>query len=164
VLGTVALTNKLTRIMFIHIKQLLPEIAKEIRTRMLELEERLKELGPTLPLEEKDKIHLLWNMVQDFCTIYNNTISGRYDPLRRLTGKNKTELTGGAKVKLHFYQLYKEFGSKYSATSEYSDYDIEKAIIMHEGDTIPGFPSVDVFVYLITPPLELLREPALDCL
>jgi vacuolar protein sorting-associated protein 1 len=35
---------------------------------------------------------------------------------------------------------------------------------MHEGDTIPGFPSVDVFIYLIQPKLEQLRDPALDCL
>lgn len=42
--------------------------------------------------------------------------------------------------------------------------DIEKAIMLHEGDTIPGFPSVDVFVYLIQPQLEKLREPALDLL
>lgn len=36
--------------------------------------------------------------------------------------------------------------------------------MLHEGDTIPGFPSVDVFVYLIQPQLEKLREPALDLL
>jgi hypothetical protein len=42
--------------------------------------------------------------------------------------------------------------------------DIEKAIMLHEGDTIPGFPSVDVFIYLIQPQLEKLREPALDLL
>ena len=36
--------------------------------------------------------------------------------------------------------------------------------MQHEGDTIPGFPSVDVFVYLIQPELEKLREPALDCI
>jgi vacuolar protein sorting-associated protein 1 len=35
---------------------------------------------------------------------------------------------------------------------------------MHEGDGLPGFPSVDVFVYLITPQLEKLRDPALDLL
>ena len=35
---------------------------------------------------------------------------------------------------------------------------------MHEGDSIPGFPSVDVFYYLIQPQLEKLREPALDLL
>jgi hypothetical protein len=41
---------------------------------------------------------------------------------------------------------------------------IEKAIVMHEGDNIPGFPTFDVFVYLIQPQLEKLREPALDLL
>ena len=35
------------------------------------------------------------------------------------------------------------------ATQEYSDVFIERAIAMHEGDSIPGFPSVDVFFYLI---------------
>lgn len=63
VIGTASLTSKLTRIMFIHIKQLLPEIAKEIRLRMVELEGRLKELGPELPADSKDQTHLLWNMV-----------------------------------------------------------------------------------------------------
>jgi len=39
---------------------------------------------------------------------------------------------------------------------------IERAIAMHEGDSIPGFPSVDVFYYLIQPQLEKLREPAIE--
>lgn len=33
---------------------------------------------------------------------------------------------------------------------------------MHEGDGLPGFPSVDVFIYLINPQLERLRDPALE--
>jgi hypothetical protein len=33
---------------------------------------------------------------------------------------------------------------------------------MHEGDGLPGFPSVDVFIYLVTPQLEKLRDPALE--
>lgn len=28
---------------------------------------------------------------------------------------------------------------------------IERAIAMHEGDSIPGFPSVDVLAYLLSP-------------
>ena len=39
---------------------------------------------------------------------------------------------------------------------------IERAIAMHEGDTIPGFPSVDVLQYLIAPQLDKLRDPALE--
>lgn len=33
---------------------------------------------------------------------------------------------------------------------------------MHEGDGLPGFPSVDVFIYLINPQLDKLRDPALE--
>ena len=33
---------------------------------------------------------------------------------------------------------------------------------MHEGDGLSGFLSVDVFVYLISPQLEKLKEPALE--
>jgi len=33
---------------------------------------------------------------------------------------------------------------------------------MHEGDGLAGFPSVDVFIYLITPQIDKLRDPALE--
>lgn len=111
-------------------------------------------------------MHLLWNMITDFVTIYKNTITGRFDSKRYQGGINnpaKKELSGGAKIKLHFYGLYKQYVN-YNATSEYTDQDIERAIMLHEGDTIPGFPNVDVFIYLIQPQLEKLREPALDLL
>ena len=71
------------------------------------------------------------------------------------------ELSGGAKIKMNFYNLYQEFND-FRATSEYNDQHILKAIQMHEGDGLPGFPSVDVFIYLINPQLEKLRDPALE--
>jgi len=89
-------------------------------------------------------------MITDFVTIYKNTITGKFDSKRYANSNpsGKRELSGGAKIKLHFYGLYKQFVN-FNATSEYTDADIEKAIMLHEGDTIPGFPSVDVFIYLI---------------
>ena len=97
-------------------------------------------------------MHLLWNMITDFVTIYKNTITGKFDSKRSSSQNNngKKEISGGAKIKLYFYGLYKQY-TNYVATSEYNDGDIEKAIMLHEGDTIPGFPSVDVFIYLIQP-------------
>jgi len=62
-----------------------------------------------------------------------------------------------------FYKLYADL-EQIKATQEYTNQMIERAIAMHEGDSIPGFPSVDVFYYLVQPQLEKLREPALDCL
>jgi hypothetical protein len=164
-LGTDVLSAKLSKVMFTHIKHNLPEITKEIRDKARDIEDRLRDLGPPLPADGTEKMHLLWNMITDFVTIYKNTITGKFDSKRysNSAGAGKKEISGGAKIKLHFYSLYKTFNN-FNATQEYSDQDIEKAIMLHEGDTIPGFPSVDVFIYLIQPQLEKLREPALDLL
>lgn len=51
---------------------------------------------------------------------------------------------------MQFYNLYADYDN-FNATQIYSDMQIEKAIVMHEGDNIPGFPTFDVFVYLIQP-------------
>jgi dynamin 1-like protein len=81
-LGTEILTSKLSKVMFTHIKHNLPEITKEIREKAKDLEDRLKDLGPPLPSEASDKMHLLWNMITDFVTIYKNTITGKFDSKR----------------------------------------------------------------------------------
>lgn len=140
--------------MFTHIKSILPEIQKEIKEKIKHVEDRLKDLGPALPSKRNEKIHLLWNMITDFCSIFRNTISGKYDPRQ---GRSRDTIQGGAKIKNYYYKLFREYTGKFSATSDYADFDIEKAIIMHEGDSIPGFPSVDVFIYLLQPQLEKLK-------
>ena len=48
-LGTDTLTNKLSKVLFTHIKHNLPEITKEIREKVKDIEERLRDLGPPLP-------------------------------------------------------------------------------------------------------------------
>jgi len=68
--------------MFTHIKHNLPEITKEIRVKIADIEERLKDLGPPLPSDGSEKMHILWNMITDFITIYKNTITGKYDAKR----------------------------------------------------------------------------------
>jgi vacuolar protein sorting-associated protein 1 len=111
-------------------------------------------------------MHLLWNMITEFVQTYKNQIGGKYDARRRAnprSGPQRQELSGGARIKMGFYKLYSDL-DQMKATQEYTDMVIERAIVMHQGDSIPGFPSVDVFYYLIQPQLEKLREPALDCL
>ncbi len=64
-----------------------------------------------------------------------------------------------------FNELYEEFvKNDFKATKDYSDKEIEKAIVLHQGDSIPGFPSIDSFLYLIQPQLEHLKDPAFDTL
>ena len=161
-LGTDVLTQKCSKIMFTHIKSHLPDIMREIKSKMNQINERLKDLGPPMPSVPKEKAHLLYNMVTEFCNLFKSTISGKYDARRDRTSTK--EIYGGARIKMLLENLYKEFTGKYKATKDLTDLDIEKAIIMHEGDSLPGFPSVDVFVYLITPELKKLADPALDLL
>jgi len=54
-LGIGNLTTKLTKILFTHIKHSLPEITKEIKMKIKEAEEDLKDLGPAMPAEAAEK-------------------------------------------------------------------------------------------------------------
>lgn len=69
---------------------------------------------------------------------------------------------GGARINLKFRELYfKELRHKNRPSKKYSDSEIKKAILMHTGDALPGFTSMDMFTALINPLLEELRNPAL---
>jgi hypothetical protein len=80
---------------------------------------------------------------------------------RKAGGIAKSDIQGGAKIKFYFYKLFSEYDN-FKASQEYTDMVIEKAIVNLEGVNISGFPSVDLFIYLLTPQLEKLKEPALD--
>lgn len=122
-MGIGNLINKLTKILFTHIKYCLPEIMKEIRAKMKETEEDLKDLGPPMPAESAEKVQLLWNMITEFIQTYKNTISGRFDKKRVMGSSQKQELSGGAKIKIGFYNLYQDFDG-FKACSEYNDMHI----------------------------------------
>jgi len=87
-------------------------------------------------------------------------LKGKYDSKRLSFVKDE----GGYKVKALFKDLLGEYTGDYKATSAYSDENINYALTIHEGDSIPGFPSVDAFYYLLKPELEKLKEPITDCL
>jgi len=159
--GTEALTQKLTKVLFGHIRATLPEISKEIQNKIRECEERIRDLGDPLPSSSKEKMQLFWNMITDFTENFKNNIKGKYDPKRNQ--KVSGELSGGAKIKLMYQDLYSEFFDK-KATEHMNDEHINKAIVLHQGDSIPGFPSVDSFLFLITPLLKRLRDPSLELL
>jgi hypothetical protein len=159
--GTDSLTQKLTKILYAHIRTYLPEIYKEILGKMAECEERLKDLGTPLPKNDSEKLHVLWEMTTNFCENFKNQVRGKYDMKHFQV---KTELSGAAKIRSMFNEVYEDYtpGSKFRATSTYTDRDIQKAIFLHEGDSIPGFPSLDAFLSLLQPQLEKIKEPALD--
>ena len=158
-LGTDVLINKLTKIYFRIIRENLPRIVKAINDRVKTAEEELAGLGQPMPTDDAGKMSLLWNMINEYCDIFRNVLQGKY------TNKRLAFLDGegGFKIKILYKKLLEEFTGDYKATKGYTDENIDYALTIHEGDSIPGFPSVDAFIYLLRPQLEKLKEPIEEC-
>lgn len=121
---------------------------REINEKIKECESRLNSLGPGMPVTEMERLQLLHKMITEFCDSYKNSIQGKYDRRNAVDVRQK-KVEGGSKIKELFHHLLKEYSSGYNVTEEYMDSDIDMAVKLHEGDTIPGFPSADVFISLI---------------
>ena len=158
-LGTDVLINKLTKIYFRIIRENLPRIIKAINDRVKTAEEELQGLGQPMPTDDAGKMSLLWNMINEYCDIFRNVLQGKYNNKRL----SFLEGEGGFKIKILYKKLLEEFTGNYKATAGYSDENINYALTIHEGDSIPGFPSVDAFIYLLRPQLEKLKDPIEEC-
>ena len=157
--GTDVLIQKLTKILFRVIREHLPHIIKSINDNIKKCEEELALLGTPMPVDDAGKLSLMWNMLNEFCDIYRNVLSGKYDEKRL----SFLEDEGGYKIKILFKKLLENFSDKYRCTKGYTDEEINRALITHEGDSIPGFPSVNAFWFLLRPQLNLLKEPINEC-
>ena len=158
-LGTDVLINKLTKIYFRIIRENLPKIIKAINERLKQAEEELQGLGQPMPTDDAGKMSMLWNMINEYCDIFRNVLQGKYNNKRLsfLDGE------GGFKIKILYKKLLEDFTGDYKATKGYTDENINYALTIHEGDSIPGFPSVDAFIYLLRPQLEKLKDPIEEC-
>jgi hypothetical protein len=69
-----------------------------------------------MPSEAQDKLHLLWNLVTDFCESFKNQILGKYDNRRSVKLKDQ-KYTTGALIRLDFNRLFKNLcARRYKAT------------------------------------------------
>ena len=162
--GTDCLVQKLTRVLFRHIKSFLPEIKKEILDRKRKVGDRLAELGEGVPVEVPEQVQLMWTMITDYCEMFKNSIRGKYDRKLSayLTSHNKDlSVSGGSRIRNSFNEFLADFEDR-KITAETTDDEIETAIRMHEGDSLPGFPSPDIFEFLILPHLRKIHSPCLD--
>ena len=153
--GTDVLIKKLTKVFFRVIREHLPNIIRAINDNIRKCEEELSLLGQPMPVDDAGKLSMLWNMLNEYCEIYRNVLEGRYDSKRLSFLRDE----GGYKVKALFKNLLDEYTGDYKATANYKDENIDYALTIHEGDSIPGFPSVDAFYYLLKPQLEVIKEP-----
>lgn len=169
--GTQVLIEKLTSILFRSMRRFLPEIKKEINEKRRSVQDRLDELGEGVPLEEGDRVQVMWTMVTDYCEMFKNTIRGKYDrKLQRYMvnlpgasqGGGAQAQGGGARIRGIMNDFLYEYTDS-NITAELSDDDIDRAIRMHEGDSLPGFPSPDTFEFLALPHLQKISIPSVEC-
>lgn len=127
--------------MFTHIKSHLPDIMREIKDKIADIESRLVNLGPSMPSEPREKTHLLWNMVTEFINEFNIVMTGKQDSKKYQSTSLQPlkEIKGGARIKEIFEKLYEDYTRNFKATEDYTDGDIERAIQLHEGDQMAGF-------------------------
>lgn len=163
--GTRSLTKKLTEVLEKNINKHLRSILNEVNEKAKECEDVIKSLGEPLPKDGKEKIHLIWQLLTKFTEKYIGEIKGKsgYDIKQKV--EKEVTLSTGSIIKAMFEDLYQEESKKdFKITVDLRDDDIERAIKNHQGDSIPGFPSIHAFLYLLSPRLEKLKEPAIDLL
>ncbi|CDR95133.1 dynamin-like protein, putative [Babesia bigemina] len=159
--GIPSLVDKLTKVLYRHISTVLPDLKAEISNRIKNTTARLEALGASAPSDAAERVHLLWQLTTDFCEVFGGIIRGRY--VSRLHDFVDKDAVTGVQIRTIFNELLEPFLSQ-KVFDQLSDFEIDQAIQMHEGDSLPGFPSPDTFEYLILPQLQKLVPPSIECL
>lgn len=156
-LGTRSLTKRLTEVLERNINKHLRSILKEVNEKARECEDVIKSLGTPLPKDGKEKIYLIWRILTDFTEAYKAAIKGKSKEQSQKVEK-ELKLSTGSIIKSMFEELYEEESEPgFKITKDLTDEDIERAIKNHQGDSIPGFPSIHAFLYLLSPRLQQLK-------
>lgn len=164
VLGTKGLVNKLTSVMYRHMKNVLPSILKEINHKIKNCESNLAKLGDPIPDDNKEKLDAIWREISVFYDKFKSNIKGEFIETYSKVDKQKIKILASAQIYILFNNLYKDLMNKYRASMVYSDREMNKIISMYSGNTLPGFVSMDCYVALLSPLLEKLRGPAVELL
>ena len=127
-------------------------------------QERLKELGPGLPGGDKEKFEFVWKLADELCTLFVNEISGKYDTRREALNKKKKRSLS-SNINTEFDEYFEDYATiKYQVTEKHTDEDIYNILTTYQGDNLPGFPSMDAFLFLMLPKLEMLKNPTYELL
>ena len=118
----------------------------------------IKEFGRPLPKDEAQEQALLWSVSSQFLNEFKRSLKGH---LTALKGKEEISKTSAYLLHLLESTLKEEFeNTPEGITSE----KVYFAIVKFEAGSLPGFPSIHSFYYLIDPLIKRLRLPLLHVL
>lgn len=168
-LGTRAMIDRTSAILYTIIKTSLPSIKKEIEDRKRKAIQQIKELGEEVPNTDDRKLELVFKLIRKFKDLYDQEVNGKYvhHQINFKKGISKhhpliKNETLAYTLSQNFNELYKEYSDKdFKVSKEYTNDKIRHAIDVYQGESIPGFYSFDAFLYLVTPKLEMLKQPAI---
>ena len=169
-LGTRALVDKVTKILYQLISTSLPRIRDEMMLKKTQIKAQLENLGNDFPETEVDKMESIFQMIQSFNDFLTQEISGKLFQLSKARKSAKGSPPKGSDTLIYqFSLLSSELLSQYQedgflVSSAFTDKCIQHAITSYQGDNLPGFYSFDSFISLINPKLQLLQGPVLSLL
>lgn len=106
----------------------------------------------------------MWQLADELCSLFTNELNGKYDKKRdQLTRKKKKSLT--SELNSEFDEYFDDYATiKFQVTEKHTDEEIYNVLTTYQGDNLPGFPSMDAFLFLMLPKLEMLRQPSYELL
>lgn len=169
-LGTRALIDRVSSILFDMIKIALPKIKNEIVERKKKAKDQFDICGEEMPETDERKQELIFKMVRAFKNNFDQEITGKFCH-EISSNKNRREKVKkmGETITFQlnglFSGLYEDFTDKeFRITGDYTDEYIRNAIEVYQGDSMPGFQSFDAFLFLINPKMRLLHDPVYSLL
>lgn len=170
VLGTRALVDRMSKILYRLISKSLPRIRDEISVKKQSAKQLIETLGSDFPEDDQSKMERVFQLVQAFHDYFCQELTGKLFDQSKLRkfgqGKNpKSSETIIYQFNQQANDLLSEyFNNGYRISDDYSDEYIQHAITTYQGENLPGFYSFDSFIFLINPKLQLLGTPTLTLL
>lgn len=166
ILGTRSLIDRTSTILYNMIQTSLPKIQREILERKRKAKEQLDQMGDDFPETEETKLELVFKLVRRFKDNYERELYGKYFHEAITNKKDQEKLAKRSAdtitflLNKSFSDLYEEYAdSNYRVAKDYTNEYIRNAIDVYQGESIPGFHSIDSFLYLIHPKIDMLKQP-----
>eukprot|EP00914_Ancora_sagittata_P025608 GHVO01050726.1.p1 GENE.GHVO01050726.1~~GHVO01050726.1.p1 ORF type:complete len:722 (+),score=106.35 GHVO01050726.1:32-2167(+) len=163
-LGTKTLVDRLTEVLFSHIRSYFPDIKKELNDKISDAEAHLQQLGYCVADNDDDRKQYMWGAMTQFYETFKRTLNGDHDENFWSNEDLKSEeVKSGSRIKSIYTQLLGDCKDR-GITEDMTNEEIENHLRIYEGHSLPGFPSVVIFKRLLTPHLKLIKAPVTECL
>lgn len=97
--------------------------------------------------------------------MFTNEINGKYDQRREGIAKKKKKSSLSSSINSEFDEYFEDYATiKFQVTEKHTDDEIYNVLTTYQGDNLPGFPSMDAFLFLMLPKLEMLKQPTYELL